>query len=140
MKCINVRCIVLPTMKYWINLSMVWSQLLSVRFLKRTYKPFKKPVYLPNKFCELQTWLVEVAHIVNSMNFQIMPQWNWIVWVLTRLVLNLIKVAKTFKPINLAQPALLMAKRATLPENAGTIPLDHPLLMLPTIHKDISDA
>ena len=33
-----------------------------------------------------------------------------------------------------------MAKRATLPENAGTIPPDHPLLTLLTIHKDTGDA
>ena len=33
-----------------------------------------------------------------------------------------------------------MAKRATLPENAGTIPPDHPLLTMPTIHKDTGDA
>ena len=33
-----------------------------------------------------------------------------------------------------------MAKRATFPENAGTIPPDHPLLTLPTTHKDTGDA
>ena len=40
---------VLPMMKCWISLSMVWSQLLAVRFLKRTYKPLRKLVYLPNE-------------------------------------------------------------------------------------------
>ena len=59
---------VLLMMKFWINLSADWSQLLAVRFLSRTYKPLKKPVYLPNKFGKLKTWLVEVAHIVNVVN------------------------------------------------------------------------
>ena len=63
-------------MKYWINLSIDCSQLLAVRFLKRTYKPLKKLVYLPNDFRKLQTWLVEVAHVVNSVNLRIMSQWN----------------------------------------------------------------
>ena len=49
-------------------------------------------------------------------------------------------MAKITKTIKLALPALFVSKKATLPENAGTIHLDHPLLMLPTIHKDIGDA
>ena len=55
-------------------------------------------------------------------------------------IINLAKVAKTSKLINLAQPALFVAKRATLLENAGTVLLDHPLLMLPTTYKDLGDA
>ena len=117
----------LPMMKSWVNLSAGWSQLLAVRFLKRVHKPLKKLVYLPNRFFKLQTWLVEVVHIVNGVNLQIMPQWNWIVWALFSTIDNLTKVAKIIKPINLAQPALFVAKRATLPENAGIIHLDHPL-------------
>ena len=63
-------------MKYWIDSSMDWSQSLAMSFLRRTHKPLKKLVYLLNEFCELQTWLVEVIHIVNSVNLQIIPQWN----------------------------------------------------------------
>ena len=63
-------------MKCWINSSMDWSQLLTVRFLRRTHKPSKKLVYLLNKFYKLQAWLVEVAHVVNGVNLQTIPQWN----------------------------------------------------------------
>ena len=42
--------------------------------LKRIHKPLNKLVYFPNEFYKLQTWLVEVAHIVNRMNLQIMLQ------------------------------------------------------------------
>ena len=69
-----------------------------------------------------------------------MLQWNWIVWALVSAVVNLIKVTKTTKLIKLVQLALFVAKRATLPENAGTIPPDHPLLTMPTTHKDTGDA
>ena len=44
-------------------------------------------------------------------------------------------MAKITKLINLAQPALFVAKRATLPENAGIIHLYHPLFVLTTTHK-----
>ena len=69
-----------------------------------------------------------------------MLQWNWIVWALVSAIVNLIKVTKTTKLIKLVQLALFVAKRATLPENAGIIPPDHPLLILPTIYKDTGDA
>ena len=59
---------------------------------------------------------------------------------LASAVVNLKKVSKTTNPINLAQPALFVAKRAIFTENAGTIPPDHPLYMLLTTHKDIGDA
>ena len=59
---------------------------------------------------------------------------------LVSAIVNLIKVSKTTKLIKLVQLALFVAKRATLPENAGTIPPDHPLLTMPTIHKDTGDA
>ena len=49
-------------------------------------------------------------------------------------------MAKIIKTINLPQPALLVAKMATLQENAGTTRPDHPLFMLPTTHKDTRDA
>ena len=127
-------------MKCWIDLSMVWSQSLAMRFLKRTQKPLKKPVYFPNEFHELQTWLVEVVHIVNGVNLQIISQWNWIVWVLVSAVANQTKVAKITKQINLAQPALFATKKAKFLENAGTILLYHPLLMLPTTNEDVRDA
>ena len=51
-------------MKCWIDSSMDWSQLLAMRFLKRTHKPMKKLVYLLDEFCKLQTWLVEVVYVV----------------------------------------------------------------------------
>ena len=69
-----------------------------------------------------------------------MPQWNKIVWALVSAVLNLTKLSKPTKLINLAQPALFVAKRAIFPENSGTILLDDPLLMLPTTHKDTGDV
>ena len=131
---------VLLMMNCWINLSMGWSQSLATRFLRRTHKLLKKLVYLPNEFCELQTLLVEVAHIVNSVNLRIMPRWNWIIWTLVSSIANQKKVAKVTTTINLAQPALFAAKRATLHKNAGTIHLNHPLLMLLTTHKDLGDA
>ena len=59
---------------------------------------------------------------------------------LVSAIVNITKVAKITKPINLTQSALFVTKRATLPENAGTIPLDHLLLMLPKTYKDIGDA
>ena len=127
MKCIQRKVHGITDDECWIDLSTDWSQSLAMRFLRRTYKPLKKLVYLPNEFCKSQTWLVEVAHVVNGVNLQIMPQWNQIVWALVSAVVNLKKVSKTTNPINLAQPALFVAKRATLPENAGTTPPDHPL-------------
>ena len=69
-----------------------------------------------------------------------MPQWNWIVWALVSIVANQTKVAKITKPINLAQPAFFVAKRATFPDNTGIIHTGHQLLMLPTTHKDLGDA
>ena len=119
---------------------MNWSQLLAVRFLRRTQKPLKKLVYLPNTFHKFQTWLVEVAHIVNGMNLQVMPQWNWLVWTLFSAIANQTKVAKITKLINLAQPALFVAKRAILQKNAGTILLDYPLLILNKTHKALGEA
>ena len=50
------------------------------------------------------------------------------------------KDSKIAKPIKLAQPALFVAKRGKLPENAGKSRLDHPLLMLPTTHKNTGNA
>ena len=102
-------------MEFWINSFMGGSQSLAVRFLKRTHKPMEKPVYyFLNEFCEFQTWLVEVAHVVNSVNLQTMLQWNWIVWALVSAIANQTKVAKNTKPINLAQPALFLAKKLHL--------------------------
>ena len=40
-----------------------------------------------------------------------MPQWSWIAWVLVNAIANLPKVAEKTKPINLAQPALFVAKK-----------------------------
>ena len=97
-------------------------------------------MYFPNIFHELQIWLAEVAHEVNVVNLQIMPQWNWIEWALVSTIANQTKVVKITKPISIAQPALFVAKRATFPENSGTILLDHLLLMLTTTHKDLGDA
>ena len=126
--------------KYWINLSMNWSQSLAVRFLRRTHKSLKKLVYLPNEFSKSQTCLVEVAHVVNGVNLQIIPQWNWIVRALVSSVASKTKVAKRTKQINPTQPALFVEKRATLPENISIIHPDHPLLILIIIHKDTGDA
>ena len=131
---------VLLMIKCWINLYVDWNQSLAMRFLRRTNKPLKKPVYLLNKFHKLLTWLVEVAHVVISLNLQIMPQQNQIVWVLVSAIVNLIKIAKTTKTINLTQLALFVAKRATFPENSGTIPPDHSVQILLTIYKDTGDA
>ena len=39
---------VLPMMKCWIDFCMHWSQLLAMRFLRRTHRPLKKLVYFPN--------------------------------------------------------------------------------------------
>ena len=69
-----------------------------------------------------------------------MPQWNWKVWALVSTVANQTKVTKITKPINLTQPALFVAQRATLLDNSGTIHPGHPLLMLPTTHKDLRDV
>ena len=65
--------------------------------------------------------------MVNGVNLLIMPQWNWIVWALVRTITSQIKVSKITKPINLAQPAFFVAKKATLPENSGKIPPYHSL-------------
>ena len=54
--------------KCWIDLFMGWSELLAVRYLKRNHKCLKKSVYFLSDFQELQTWLVEVAHVVNGVN------------------------------------------------------------------------
>ena len=83
---------------------------------------------------------MEVAHIINGVNLQIMPQWNWIVWAPISTIANHKKLPKITKPIDLAQTALFMIKRATFLENSGIIHPDHPLLMLPTTHKDLGDA
>ena len=83
---------------------------------------------------------MEVAYIVNSVNLQTIPQWNWIVWALISTITNLTKVAKITKPINLAQHALFVAKGATFTENFGITHRDHPLLILITTHKDIGKA
>ena len=81
-----------------------------------------------------------MAHVVNGVNLQIMPQWNWIVWALISAIASQMKVARITKPINLAQPALFAAKKATFPENSGIIYPDHPLLILIIIHKDTGNA
>ena len=81
-------------------------------------------MYLPNKFNELQTWLVEVVHIVNRVNLQTIAQWNWMVWALVNTISNQAKVAK----------------RALLPENAGKIHPDHLLLVLLKTDIDIGNA
>ena len=58
---------VLPITKCWITLSVGYSPSMAMSFQGNTHKYFKKLLYLLNIFPKLQTWLVEVVHLVNSM-------------------------------------------------------------------------